>query len=132
MEKEINETMENLNKGKMSINDIKEFLETMQESGVILSSSLKQSSQLIDNFKNISVEQKSFSMVDASISEILGAVFMELGYRINDPRFKIHVSPEKLKIHCFPEDIVLILFKYRKKVHRLSFCFKCFGIAVAH
>lgn len=110
MEKEINELTETLGKGDLSINEIKDFLETMQESGAILSSSLKQSSQLIDNFKNISVKQKSFSMVDASVYEILVAVFMELGYSINDPKFKIHISPENIKIHCFPEDIVLILF----------------------
>ena len=110
MQREIHALIEKKNKAPTSDEDINEFIETMQESELILNSSLKQVSELIDNFKNISVQEKSFSMVDALASDILGSVFLELGYDINNPLFKTNIEPKDMKIHCFPEDIVLILF----------------------
>lgn len=110
IEKEISDAFRQVHTKGLSKDELIEFLETMDESSKILSSSLKQTGHLIDNFKNISVSQKSFSMVESLISEIIGAVFLELGYSITDPKFDINISPSSLKINCFPEDMVLILF----------------------
>ncbi len=122
LEKEIRGAIQQNNDGRLSQEALGDFFETLQESSRILSESLKNAGGLIENFKHITVGQKSSDMVLSPMNDIIGAVLVESGLKLSGISLVVRVEPEHLQIRCFPEDIVLILFNLLKNaiIHGLE------------
>lgn len=110
LEKEIRAAIKQNSNGGLSKEGLGDFFETLQESSRILSESLKHAGGLIENFKHITVGQKSSDMVLSPVNDIIGAVLVESGLKLSGISLTVRVEPEYLQIRCFPEDMVLILF----------------------
>lgn len=122
LENELRIAMAQNEDGGLSHEELREFFETIQESARILSESLQRAGELIENFKHITVGQKSSDMVVSSMNDIVGAVLMESGLKLSGVSLTVKIEPEGLQIRCFPEEIVLILFNLLRNaiVHGLD------------
>ncbi len=110
IEKLNNENRKLLTEGKMSKNGLLQFMDSINESIVILNHNLFRASELIKNFKQIAVNQSGELQVNFKFIDNINSVLISLKHEYKNKDYIIDIEcPEDLVIYSYPGAISQIL-----------------------
>lgn len=94
---------------KLTEEDVRSFLECLNDSSDILSNSLTRASELIKSFKQVAVDQSSEASYNFNLAENLGQVIASLHHKIKKAHCEVVVECEKdLNMTSYPGSFVQI------------------------
>lgn len=103
LEKLNKENRMKLLQGTMTKDELMNFMESLDEGIVILSSNLYRASELIKSFKQIAVTQSNEIRVKFKLLEYVNAVILSLKHEYKNKNYSFEVScPEDLMLYSFP------------------------------
>lgn len=115
-----NELLEEIDSGKLSKEGFLRKIGKINETIETLDINLARASDLIKNFKKISINQSKGDEIDFKIIEYLDAVITSLKYEFKNTNYKIHIDCDKdLKVKSYPGVFSQIFtnFLMNSKIH---------------
>ena len=94
---------ESIMQGNLSRDILGNYLETTDESVNIIHENLNRAAELLNNFKQISVDQTGSIKTDFLLKEYLESVFFALKHEYKNKAFTYHIEgDDNLRIHSYP------------------------------
>ena len=113
MQKINNESRRALVEGKLSKNDLVDYMEGMDESLNLLQYNLERASEIIQSFKRIAVDQTNETLEDFNVAQYIHSIIISLRheYKKHNHSFKVQCTDE-LKIKSYPGVFAQILTNF--------------------
>ena len=113
MQKINNESRRALVEGKLSKNDLVDYMEGMDESLNLLQYNLERASEIIQSFKRIAVDQTNETLEDFNVAQYIHSIIISLRheYKKHNHSFNVQCKDE-LKIKSYPGVFAQILTNF--------------------
>ncbi|MCG8571308.1 MAG: ATP-binding protein [Spirochaetes bacterium] len=91
------------NSEKMKKSDLTNFLETLEESCIMVYSNLERASELIRGFKEVAVDQTSEALREFDLNEYIQEILLSLRPQLKKTKHQVIIQcPEKLILNSYP------------------------------
>jgi signal transduction histidine kinase len=89
--------------GKLRKTDLDELMKTLAETAEFVLSNLKRADELIQSFKQVSVDQSSGEQRVFQVREYLGEILKSLKHKLKQGDYKVNIDcPEEIELDSYP------------------------------